>query len=260
MTVNLSNAISTLITDSLPGLFGGKTPPVTLTVQNELLEIDPLSADAAAGEPRPDSRTDNIAIREDRRTYRLTQSPYPGAKRVRLRTRDGAYTTLRADEVVWDAEEPRRFALALRPNRDPSIFTHIQVMYGVVAIYTHVRADQVTRVRLESEDAKKLNHAVMLVISALQLNRQALIDAAKSTSEDGNYGAEVEIKSLNLIDVKQRTESNRTIAEITLRSECAIKATRAIEETEGTPITRIVTPGASATDERPINIRVDVDA
>jgi hypothetical protein len=78
MIGNLPAALRALLTGGLPGLFGGSSP-VGLTIGGGVLEVDPRDADATAGEPRSDDRTDTLPFdpADPAGPYTLTRPPYP---------------------------------------------------------------------------------------------------------------------------------------------------------------------------------------
>jgi hypothetical protein len=261
VTGGLSEALETLLTDSLPGLFGDENGEgVGLTVGGALLEIDQeQSADATASEPRPDDRVDDLEFDQEDPAgpYTLTQPPYPGPRRVWLVTGAGDRITLRPEEVVWDKTDARSFSLALRPQRDVSAVTAIRVLYGVTAVYTKVKAEQTLDVQLETSDAGLLERAESLVVAVIQLNRQRLADEARANYEDGEYGAIVEIKNVGLVRGTGPEDDTRLLL---VRAELELKASRALGEDEGTPIERILTPGRPVNPDRPIDVHIDVEA
>ena len=257
MTGGLPQALETLLTSSLPRLFGGA---VGLTVAGGLLEIDQeQSADATASEPRPDDRVDELGfVPEDPAgPYTLTQQPYPGPRRVWLVTGAGDRITLRPEEVIWDRTDARVFSLALRPQRDVSAVTGIRVLYGVTAVFTKVKAVQTIDVRLETLDAGLIERAESLVVAVIQLNRQRLADEARTSYEDGDYGAIVEVKNVGLV---RGTTPEDDVRLLLLRAELELKASRALGEDEGMPIERILTPGRPLDPDRPIDVHIDVEA
>jgi len=258
MTSGLPEALETLLTDSLPGLFDGEA--VGLTVGGGLLEIDQeQSADATASEPRPDDRVDDLEFEPEDPAgpYTLTQPPYPGPRRVWLVTGADDRITLRPEEVIWDRTDARVFSLALRPQRDVSAVTAIRVLYGVTAVYTKIKALQTLDVRLETSDAGLLERAESLVVAVIQLNRQRLADEARASYEDGDYGAIVEIKNVGLVRGTGPEDDTRLLL---LRAELELKASRALGEDEGTPIERILTPGRPVNPDRSIDVHIDVEA
>ena len=73
------------------------------------------------------------------------------------------------------------------------------MLYGVTAIFTKIKALQTLSLQLQSDNAEKLEQAEALVVSVIELNRQHFIDQGQATYEDGNYGANIEIKSLKFL-------------------------------------------------------------
>src|SRR5215203_207288 len=258
MTGGLSQALESLLTGTLPGLFDGEA--VGLTVGGGLLEIDQeQSADATASEPRPDDRVDDLEFEPEDPAgpYTLTQPPYPGPRRVWLVTGADDRITLRPEEVIWDRTDARVFSLALRPQRDVSAVTGIRVLYGVTAVYTKIKAVQTLDVRLQTTEAGLLERAESLVVAVIQLNRQRLADEARATYEDGEYGAIVELKNIGLVKGTRPDDDTRALD---LRAELELKASRALGEDEGVPIERILTSGRPLDPDRPIDVQIDVEA
>src|SRR5215216_4720302 len=113
MVAELDFALKALLTEALPGLFGGATPSVKLAVLSDAFVIDKRSTEPIAGQPRPDDRVDSLAFDPDDPAgpYLLIASPYPGPRRVRLRSATGSVTTLTAAELVWDPHDSRRLTV-----------------------------------------------------------------------------------------------------------------------------------------------------
>lgn len=115
MIGELPEVLETLLTGSLPGLFGGPDGgTVSLSVIGGPLEIDrEQSVDATASEPRPEDREDTFAFDPDSPAgpFTLTQPPYPGPRRVWLLTGGGDRISLGSSEVIWDRTDTRNFSL-----------------------------------------------------------------------------------------------------------------------------------------------------
>jgi len=110
---------------------------------------------------------------------------------------------------------------------------------------------------LQATDAAPLEEAEALVTSVIALNRQHLIENASETFEDGDYGAQVEIKNLKLQKGTSPAPNQRLL---TLQAEIELKAMRALRDDEGKPIERIRTPGRPVHPERKVDIEIEVEA
>lgn len=252
---SLAAAVRALLAASLPGLFGGADPAVALREAEEMLLLDPAAADGAAGAPAVEDRRDRFTLAAaPAGPYTLTQPPYPGPRRVRLTTDVGDRTPLRDDEVLWDADVPGRFRLAPRSTRDLAPYSGVEVLYGVVAVFTRVRAVRTLTLELTADDEALLGRAEALALAVLALNREALIAAARELHEDGAYAAEVAVKEL----ATPRAERAGGRLRLTMRAELELTLRRALGADEGRPIRRIAGPGADPA--RPVDPLVDVEA
>ena len=80
--------------------------------------------------------------------FTLSKPPYPGPRRVRLVTGAGDRIALGEREVIWDEVDGRRFTLAPARTRDLAGVEAVQVLYGVIAVFTVVKFNQVMSVVL----------------------------------------------------------------------------------------------------------------
>jgi hypothetical protein len=258
MTGTLATAISTLMQTALPMFFAGEPPPVQLSVVSEGFAISPEVKESLASELRPDDRTDTLDFEPNspEGPYTLTQPPYPGPRRVWLVTAMGDRRTLRNDEVIWDPLESRQFSLALAANRDLSNVTNLQVLYGVSAIFTQIKATQTLKLELQSATESKLDQAEALAIAVIELNRQSLIEAAQALYEAGGYGAAITVKQFNLRGGTPVASEHR---QLTLDAAFELKATRTLSEDEGIPIKRILSAGQTGSGDRPIDVHIGLE-
>jgi hypothetical protein len=277
MTGNLDEAIATLLKDALPGLLGGAQPPVTLAVQSETFATDPNAGDALASEPRPDDFSDQFAfdpagIVFDPKDpaydpaalprFTLSKPPYPGPRRVRLVTGTGDRIALGEREVIWDEVDGRRFTLAPAHTRDLAGVAAVQVLYGVIAVFTVVKFSQVLSVVLEAPEsaAAQLERCEALATGVIELNRQALLDASAATYDDGDYGARVKTNSFKLLEGgRPGGDPGANQRRLVYTAEVELKITRALHDDEGRPIVRIRTPGRPVDPQRPVDIEVGVE-
>lgn len=258
MTGKLDEVLSSLITTALPDLIGDGPDDVKLTVSIVRFEVNPESADALAGEPRAEDRTELFTFDSSKPEgpYTLSQSPYPGPRRIYLTTNTGDRVVMLKNEIFWDETDPRRFTLQPRPNRDLDQINGVLIVYGVTSIFTKIKAAQSIRLQLSSTDSARLKQAEALVISVIELNRRKLIDESSAVFIGGEYSSEFETKTLVLIDGESPDANSRTM---TLRAEIELKASRTLRDDEGKPITRIRTPGRALAEGRPVDIQIDVE-
>lgn len=236
MLGKLESALRALLGNALPDLIGGDSPPVKLELAAAELAIDPSSQEAQPSAPRPDDRTDLLPFDPAKPAgpYLLTQSPYEGPRRVRLRTSAGDFIALRESEIAWDRLDGRRFQLALRADRDLSSIHGVQILYGVTAVFTRIKATQSAELQLTSNDADKLDRAEALVIAAIALNRPLLAAQAASVAGSGNYSGAIEVKDLKLVRGTAAAGTRR----LELRLDVELKAARALDDGEGARIER----------------------
>lgn len=259
MIGNLDTAITTLLASSLPALLGGNTPAVSPTVSSAEFILDPQSADSAISDARPDDRLDNFAFNPAAppASFTLTQPPYPGPRRVRLLTTQGDRINLQTSEVIWDANDDKQFSLSLRPIYDLGQVNGVQVLYSITAVFTTLKFNHTFTLQLESNDASKLAQAEALALGVLEINRQSLLDQSLLSVTDGDYSATVRVKSFKFDKGTSPTASSRLL---TFRAEVEMKARRALEAGEGTPIQHIRTPGRPLDPNRAVDVNIEIDA
>lgn len=291
MTGNLDEAIVALLKESLPGLLGGAQPPVTVAVESDTFATDPNAGDAVAqgaqaSEARPDDFRDQFAfdpagIVFDPQDpaydpaalphFTLSKPPYPGPRRVRLVTGAGDRIALGEREVIWDEVDGRRFTLAPGRMRELAGVVAVQVLYGVIAVFTVVKFNQVLSVVLEAAGSAagsatgQLERCEALATGVIELNRQALLDASAATYDDGDYEACVKTNSFKLLEGNRPggdpgSNSGANQRRLVYTAEVELKIMRALHDEEGRPIVRIRTPGRPVDPQRPVDIEIGVEA
>ncbi|MDA0166820.1 hypothetical protein OM076_41550 [Solirubrobacter ginsenosidimutans] len=256
MAADLPETITSLLTEALPGLFGGTKPVIRAAFASDALALNPATSEASASDPRPADQVDELAF-DGEGPYQLTRSPYPGPRRVRLRTAGGAISLSDA-EVRWDIADPRSFTLSPRPSRDLDAVTAVEVRYGVTAVFTTLGATRSLALSLQADeaDAWRLGEAVALLLAAIELNRDALAAAAPHY-HDGEYGALAQYRRLRIVGA---TAPTPTTWLVTLEADALLRLDRSLREDEGAPITHIASPGRAPRPGRPVDIAIEVDA
>lgn len=259
MTGRLAEAIAALLTGELPSLFGGATPVVKASVAPDIFELDPASLDSQAGEPREDDRTDSLTFNpaQPQGPYTLSQSPSPGPIRMWLITTAGDRLAITPAEIVFDPVNSRQFTLRLGPQRDLKNINTVRVLYTVVAVYAKLKYTHDLALLLENKDLAVLGKAEDLAIAVLALNHPQLVSAAGQTLQEGNYGAQIEVKKLHFFKGDSPAAGSRRVL---FRAEMEMKVTRALAADEGKAIVRIRTVPGVGDPKRPVDIRVDVEA
>jgi hypothetical protein len=260
MIGNLATAIENLLTASMPTLIGEAEGQVTVAVSRPEYVVDPSSADALAGAPRPDNRRDVLPFNPDEAPegpHLLSQPPYPGPRRVYLENSEGERITLSNDEVVWDQSNPQQFTLQLKAHRDTTGLDQMTVLYGITGIFTSIKAANSVEVELTSTNSANLLAAEALAVSIMQLNRETLRENAEASISEGDYSVSTTIKKL-IISQGATLADDRVV--ITLDAESEVKASRALQEDEGVAIERIASPGTTPDPDRPVHIDPLVEA
>jgi hypothetical protein len=259
MIGHLAAAVVDLLTASMPTLVGAGAGQVGVQVRRPLYVIDPASADALAGAPRPDDGRDTLPFdpAHPQGPYLLSRPPYPGPRRVYLENGAGERITLNSDEVAWDPANPQQFTVQLKVYRDTTGLDQVTVLYGITGIFTSIKAVNTVEIELTSTDSANLFAAESLAVSIIQLNRDILRENAESSVSDGDYTVVTSIKKL-VIHRGTFTQGGSLV--IALDAESEVKASRALRADEGVVIERIASAGATPDPNRPVQIDPMVEA
>lgn len=246
----LHTAITSLLQTALPALFvGANAVKVSFGVDN--WNFDPLSVDSVAGEAGPLDAVDLLAFNPNAPAgpYALTRPPYQGPKRVYLRSADGDLSPLSAAELTWNAAGTS-FTFQPRPGRQLTGFDQVEILYGVIAAGTQLKLLHQASVTLTAADEVAAAQAMALALAVLALNRETLRRQAGFDYNSGHYQAAGTLKTLTFAS---GTATANTAA-IMLVAEVDLLVQRLLDDDEGTPIERILSPGAAVGARR-----VDID-
>ena len=138
--------------------------------------------------------------------------------------------------------------MALAPARDLAGVDAVQVLYGVIAVFTTLKINQTMSIQLESAAADQLEACEALATGIIELQRQELLDNSLATYEGGDYRATVKANSLKLLEGSSPLPGRRLL---TYLVEIELKTTRALRGDEGRPIVQVRTPGRPVGSDTP---------
>jgi hypothetical protein len=251
MQLALQTAITRLLESALPPLFTG-AGAVEVAFGDERWSFDPLSADPVAGQPGPEDASDRLAFNPAAPAgpYRLTRPPYPGPKRVYLRSPVGELIAISIAELTWNPADAASFSFQPRPGREVAGFNELEVRYGIVAAGSLLKLLHQASLTLTAASPATAAHAQTLALAVLALNRETLREQAVFSHSAGSYQASGTLKTLSFTS----GSANGNMATLVFVAELDLKVQRLLGDDEGQPIVRIVSPG------RPIGGRpIDID-
>jgi len=249
MLVALQNAIANLLKASLPALLT-EPDPVRLAFPADTWTFDTLSADPVAGEPGPLDATDTFPFdpQAPAGPYKLTRPPYPGPKRVYLRS-PGDLVPLSSGELEWAGDDPTSLTIHPRTGRDLAGFDHVDVHYGIVAAGTQIKTLHTATLTITATDAAKAERALSLALAVLALNRDALRTQGAFAFASGDYQAQGTLKTLAF----SNGSSAAGVHTLQFSAEIDLLVQRLLAGDEGKAIVRIISPGRE-TGKRPIDV------
>jgi hypothetical protein len=257
MILALQSAIESLLKSQLPDIFTGDTP-ATVTFSEIAWVFDPLSSDPVAGEPGSLDARDLLPFDPDapQGPHSLSRSPYPGPRRVYLRSPAGERLTLPHGEILWDSGNPQNFTLMLRADRILDGFDQIEVLYSIVAAATQVKTLHQFTLQISALDANAAEGALALALAVLTLHRTTLMEQGGANWISAGYQAQSTVKELKL-------SAGAVSDALTRRLEFSVQVDlllqRLLAEDEGRPIEQILSPGQAGSGKA-IAIEPDVES
>ena len=241
MLLKLQVAVAALLKTAFPALFTG-AGAVSISYALDNWTFDAASADPVAGEPGPEDAVDLLPFDPVAPSgpYTLTRAPYPGPRRVYLRSGLGDLAALLPSELTWNPANALVFTVQPRPGRDLASFNQLEVQYGVVAAGTRLKTLHQLTLSLASADPAKAEQAMVLGLAALALNREALRKQAAFAYATPGYQAQGTLKSLSFAS---GTSTAATGHRLLLSVEIDLRVQRLLGADEGKPITHILSPG-----------------
>jgi hypothetical protein len=246
----LHNAIVSLLDTSLPALFTG-TGAVQVSFGVDNWSFDPLSVDPVAGEPGPQDAVDLLPFdpTAPQGPYTLTRPPYPGPRRVYLRSAAGDLVAVSESELSWSSTAPS-FTFQPRPGRGLTGFNQLEILYGIVAAGSSLKLLHQGSLILGAADEAGATQALSLVIAAVALSRDTLRQQAAFNYNSGSFQTAGILKTLSFAG---GTAIGST-ATLNFTAEVDLAVQRLLGDTEGKPIEHIVSEGRTVGTKR-----VDID-
>lgn len=243
MLLVLQNAIDALLKSALPSLFTG-AGAAAATFSADSWDFDRLAADPIAGEPGPEDAVDELLFdpAAPAGPYALTRLPYPGPKRVYLRSTSGELVALRNTEVVWNVADAASFSVVPAAGRVLSGFDYLHVMYGVVAAGTRLKSLHKLALQITGADAESAERAFALSLAVLVMNREALQRSASFFWTAGGYQADGTLKTLRFASGASPGPTQRTLV---LEVEVELRLERLVGDDDGRATEAIPLPGRS---------------
>ena len=244
MLLNLQTAIAALLKKAFPALFAG-AGAVSISFELDDWSFDAASTDPVAGEPGPEDAVDLLPFNPAAPTgpYQLTQRPYPGPRRVYLRSAAGDLLALLPAELAWDALNSRRLSLLPRAGRELAGFNQLELQYSVVTAGTRLKIQHRLTLLLAATDPAKAERGLVLGLAALALNRDTLRAKAAFAYKTVNYQAQGSLKSLSFVSGGSAAATGHRLL---VNAEIDLRLQRLLGADEGKPIAFILSPGKAA--------------
>lgn len=252
MLLALQSAITALLKGAFPALFTG-AGAVQISYAANTWQFDPMSADPVAGEPGPQDTVDALVFNPAAPAgpYLLTRPPYPGPRRVYLRTPSGDLAALANTELVWDGANPASFIFKPRAGRMLTGFDRLEAHYGVVAAGSQLKTLHQTALLLTTADPARAEQALSLSLAALALNRELLRQQAAYRFAAGSYQVAGTLQSLSFAS---GSTSATQVSSVLINAALDLTVQRLLVDGEGQPIVKISSPGRPAGGRR-----IDID-
>ena len=257
---DLADVLRGLLAAASPDLFGGATPAVSVALTDESTAFGSAPQDDPFG-PRRESRREDFPLdpRHAPGPYRLAMPPAAGPRVVRLVVNEAVAATLHDDEVDWTVQpDGQSFLLTPRSHRTMTGITGVQVVYGVDAVTATLLGSGKATLSLSGAD-DDVSQAADLALAVLALDADRLLTNVRTEVHLGNYTTARRITSVSLSSVQTAvTGQDRATCRLALALSVKAEVRRALRESEGAPIVRILTPGRPV--HGPVSIDPEVDA
>ncbi len=231
-----------------PELFGGSPARVTLSVEADTLLLAEAAPGTSGGVHR-ESRSERLDLdpQHPDGPYLTAVAPAPGPRLVRALAGDAVAFSFRDDEVTWSPSEPRSFTLRPRPARSLADVTGLRVVYAVNAVSAATAGLEKVTLALAGAPPD-VYRARDLALAVLALEADDLLAHVQTARREGDYTVTQRATGLAVVSVELAAPAaDALVCRLVVDLQRQVEVERALRDGEGTPIARILTPGATGT-------------
>lgn len=243
----LVDVLGAALAAASPELFGGSPARVTLSVAADTLVL--AGAAPGAGGVHRESRADQLVFNPQHPVgpYRTAVVPAPGPRVVRALVGDAMAFSFRDDEIAWSSADPQSFSLDPRATRTLAEVTGLSVVYAVNAVSAATAG--LGKVTLALAGASSdVYRARDLTLALLALEAEPLAERVQTTRSEGDYTITQRATGLAVVSAElSASAADSLVCQLDLTLQRQVEVQRALRDGEGTPISRILTPGAAGT-------------
>jgi hypothetical protein len=246
-TGELIDVLGAALAAASPELFGGSPARVTTSVVADTLQLAEVAP--GAGGVHRENRSERLDLdpQHPDGPYLTAVAPAPGPRLVRALVGDAVAFSFHDDEVAWSPTEPQSFTLNPRASRSLVDVTGLRAVYAVNAVSAATAG--LGKVTLALAGAPPDTYRARdLALAVLALEADVLIAHVQTTRREGDYTITQRVTGLTVVSVELAASAAGALAcRLVVDLKRRVEVERALRDGEGTPISRILSPGATRT-------------
>jgi len=246
-TGELIEVLGAALAAASPELFGGSPARVVLSVVADTLLLAGAAPGADGVHRESHSERLDLDPQHPHGPYRIAVAPAPGPRLVRALVGDVVAFSFHDDEVAWSPSEPQSFTLNPRAARSVVDVTGLRVVYAVNAVSAATAGTGKVTLALAGPSSD-VYRARDLALAVLALDADVLLAHAQTTRREGDYTITQRATGLTVVSVELAASAADTLeCRLVVDLQRQVEVERAMRDGEGTPISRILSPGATGT-------------